>query len=433
MQSILQYRGQHAGVGTAVQVCNAAHVTAEHLYASDSIRQDRVQHATLLCPFNCDEKTKTDMQELVEKAKDKGIFIQIFLFADDSNESQVREDWMQQPAVPVVMPLLCKEFVASPHACLLLQLVQANPEVRILPVVANFKSFNAALDLTDDFFKAEFPWAEHRHLESFRVVKKLSSWNSSSPGHMSSGQRRHSESVRTAHAKRRVQDLKRCMPYIKSVLNRANRVPSSSDFDTKIHLEVTLLPDMPLSYPTCQGSADLLRSMQVLNEALRTILLADSSEETRLRIRAGKYNMSCLPNTLPTVPRTGGSFAEKYTENMNALNQLLKKEFGEKELAIVLVCCSGCKGALELCDQIVDSLTFGTRHQVYCGMQEDHVPWFEKCVEADVCIVVLSEAFVRDAACESMVTFAKDSRKHIIRVMGCRESWNCVMASQVGR
>ena len=74
-------------------------------------------------------------------------------------------------------------------------------------------------------------------------------------------------------------------------------------------------------------------------------------------------------------------------------------------------------------------------HQLKCpiAVQEDHVPWFEKCVEADVCIAVLSEAFVRDAVCESMVTFAKDSRKHIIRVMGCRESWNAMMASQLGR
>lgn len=192
-----------------------------------------------------------------------------------------------------------------------------------------------------------------------------------------------------------------------------------------------------LSYHRHVRLADWVHCAQVLNEALRTILLANTSAETQLRIRAGKYSMSCLPNTLPTVPKISGTFADNYPQNMHALQQMLKDEFADDELAnglaIVMVYSFSCKSAVKLCTQITDSLTFGTRHQVYCGMQEDHVPWFEKCVEADVCIAVLSEAFVRDAVCESMVTFAKDSRKHIIRVMGCRGSWNAMMANQLGR
>lgn len=196
------------------------------------------------------------MKGLKQKLEEKSMLIQTFVFDDESDKSQIQKQWfdeVEQPKVRVVMPLLCKEFVASPHACLLLQLGQATPNVRFLPVVANFKSLNDALDLTDDFFKAQYGYdgdLSEDILRCLRDEKKVSAWSGKTPVHSEADEAE--SGVSDAHIQRLnsfpgmvqavsgVRGLKRCLPFIKSVLNTANRVPASSDFDTDVHVEAII-------------------------------------------------------------------------------------------------------------------------------------------------------------------------------------------------
>lgn len=57
--------------------------------------------------------------------------------------------------------------------------------------------------------------------------------------------------------------------------------------------------------------------------------------------------------------------------------------------------------------------------------------WYAKCCDAEICIVVLSEAYVRSDLCEGQLTFAKDYGKRVLGFMLNRESYEAVMQSHV--
>lgn len=76
-------------------------------------------------------------------------------------------------------------------------------------------------------------------------------------------------------------------------------------------------------------------------------------------------------------------------------------------------------------------------HYIYEDLCKANVPvelvladdptWFARCIDKDICVPILSEAYVMASWCEGKLTFAKDYGKKIVPIMADHKGYQHIM------
>eukprot|EP00656_Telonema_subtile_P017677 TRINITY_DN19523_c0_g1_i2.p1 TRINITY_DN19523_c0_g1~~TRINITY_DN19523_c0_g1_i2.p1 ORF type:complete len:783 (+),score=141.89 TRINITY_DN19523_c0_g1_i2:319-2667(+) len=177
------------------------------------------------------------------------------------------------------------------------------------------------------------------------------------------------------------------LAYLRSILNRANRVPRDRNFSKG---------DMP-----------------VLADALETTLGIDHAPAAMLCTRLPKLS-SLIISVGERIPRNG-AFEDDYQASLESLVSAMQgAQAGLGRLPRVLLAHAGDEGALSLCPRLEADLR---EYVDLFALDLDDWHWFGRCDAVDVCVPLLCREFGVSAVCESRITYAKDMQKRIVPIV----------------
>jgi len=198
------------------------------------------------------------------------------------------------------------------------------------------------------------------------------------------------------------------LPFLASILNRANRVPSMGNFDS-----------------------DRQRNLQRIVEASRLLLVGKSTFRDLYAARLPKYRS--LLGVLSAVPSWGqGSFDDDWTANMEALLGMIHDKVGVEEGGNQVP-----RVVFANPSPVWSPQTDDIRKRLCAALEAENMEvgpywgddplWFHSCLNAQVCMPLLSADFLHSVTCEAKLTFAKDSMKQIIPiVVDDKGYWSCM-------
>ena len=202
--------------------------------------------------------------------------------------------------------------------------------------------------------------------------------------------------------------VRQVLPYLGSVLNCRNRLPSCSDFED-----------------------DKVNNLHKLATALRHMIRSGCrTEEGRLSHRIPKYaSLLSGCNLIPSVGDFGDAVGlSDFQVSIQQLRLVLLPRDGcdlnslpsdnsggaSRVLSVIFICPD--ESATVLASSIGSCLLGAGPYRVLQG-HDDHVTWYSCCNTADVVVPVLNAAFVRGFEVEGQITYAKDCGKRIVPVM----------------
>jgi hypothetical protein len=201
--------------------------------------------------------------------------------------------------------------------------------------------------------------------------------------------------------------LKEELPFLRSVLNRCNRIPPNADFSLDDPYNVTQLKTAILVH----GEKDRSTSNLVVQ-------------------RVPKYSALLGPHKCHVVPSNLSTFFDNENENVEQLMKNLGRarkrrasvsgplagavaegaipESSKKRVIIVHNHIESAQRLVEACrQQSVEAIL----------LKVGDLKWYVYCKEIETCLVLLTPEFMRSSWCEGQLTFATDMRKAVIPIV----------------
>lgn len=207
--------------------------------------------------------------------------------------------------------------------------------------------------------------------------------------------------------------------FLSAVLNRANRVPPNSDFESNWE-----------------------NNLGTLVGALKARTSQEATLAYRLRNRVPKY--TSILHACHITPHIG-SFEDDYQGNlrellrvllprevMDNLDAALSPRHGltkESKLPRVILTLSSAPTDRQFAQLLCDDLCKAMVPTELVFAEDPR--WFARCEHNDVCVPLLSEAFVMSSWCEGKLTFAKDYGKRIVPIVVDHEGYERIMSGHV--
>ena len=218
-------------------------------------------------------------------------------------------------------------------------------------------------------------------------------------------------------------ELAQRLPYLASVLNRANRVPPNNDFGAAFHA-----------------------NLHTLGRALRMVLTQERSLGALMEQRIPKY--ASMLTECAVTPMEG---SWDTTLHLNALLKLIMPEhFDEREQH-----GPGCGTSLShtmrggsdqerRAPDVVITYAGDIPHNAALDLQralsdqdvravvlaEKDPAWFAVCEQVRACVPLLCPQFVASTWCEGQITFAKDNTKMLCPIMLDRAGFQAAMSGR---